>query len=285
MNLSELGAFLQSRRARIIPVEVGLPAGPRRRVPGLRREEVAQLAGASVDYYIELERGRGPQPSTQMLAALARALRLGSDERDHLFRLADRPAPTAHGTAAHVPPAMLALLDRLDATPALILTDLHETLVQNRLAAALLGPPVHAEGHAASLVYRWFTDPGSRSLYPEEDHPHHSRVLVSDLRAAVARRGHDPRSMDMVARLRRASVEFVALWDTGDVAVRRGERKRILHRELGVVDINCQNLFSEDGRQRLQFFTAPAGSPAVEQLRLLAALGPRKLADDQATVR
>jgi transcriptional regulator with XRE-family HTH domain len=273
VNLAELGTFLQSRRARIAPAEVGLPVGPRRRVPGLRRDEVAQLAGASVEYYIELERGRGAQPSPQMLAALARALRLDSDERDHLFRLAGRAVPSAHGPSAHVQPAMLALLDRLDTTPTRIITDLHETLVQNRLATALLGPPGHDTGHAASFVYRWFTDPASRVVYPVADHPHHSKVLVSDMRAAVARREHDASSIDMVARLRRASPEFAALWDTGDVAVRRGDRKRINHPALGVLDINCENLFSEDGRQRLQFFTAPAGSPAVEQLRLLDVIG------------
>jgi transcriptional regulator with XRE-family HTH domain len=277
VNLAELGVFLQSRRARITPAEVGLPTGPRRRVPGLRRDEVAQLAGASVDYYIELERGRGAQPSAQMLTALTRALRLDPDERDHLFRLAGRQAPVAHDTALHVQPAMMALLDRLDTTPARIITDLHETLAQNRLAAALLGPPVEARQFAASFVYQWFTDPGSRSIYPPEDHPHHSRVLVSDLRAAVARRDHDAQSTVMVARLRRASPEFVELWDTGDVAVRRGDRKRVIHPTLGVIDINCQNLFSEDGRQRLQFFTAPAGSPAVEQLRLLAVIGIQQL--------
>ena len=272
MNLDELGGFLRSRRARISPAEVGLPAGPRRRVPGLRRDEVAQLAGASVDYYIELERGRGAQPSAQMLAALARALRLDADERDHLFRLAGRSAPAGHGSAAHVAPAMLALLDRLGTTPARIITDLHETLVQNPLATALLGPP-----DAASFVERWFTEPGSRAVYPAEDQPHHSRVLAADLRAAVAHRDHDARSTGMVARLRRVSREFAALWDTGDVAVRRGERKRIAHPELGVVDIHCQNLFSEDGRQRLQFFTAPPGSEAVEQLRLLAVIGGQQL--------
>jgi transcriptional regulator with XRE-family HTH domain len=273
VNLAELGLFLQSRRARITPAEVGLPTGPRRRVSGLRRDEVAQLGGASVDYYIELERGRGAQPSTQMLAALARALRLDADEREHLFRLAGRPAPVAHGIAVHVPPAMLALLDRLDTTPAHIITDLHETVVQNRLATALLGPSIHHNGPAASFLYRWFTDAGSRSIYPEEDHPHHSKVLVSDLRAAVAHRDHDGPATGMVTHLRRVSLEFTALWDTGDIAVRRGERKRINHSVLGVVDINCQNLFSEDNRQRLQFFTAPAGSPAVEQLQLLAVIG------------
>jgi transcriptional regulator with XRE-family HTH domain len=279
MNLGELGVFLQSRRARITPAEVGLPTGPRRRVPGLRRDEVAQLAGASVDYYIELERGRGAQPSVQMLAALARALRLDTDERDHLFVLADRPAPVAHGTGVHVQPAMLALLDRLGTTPARIITDLHETLAQNPLATALLGPVSHGDGYAASFVYQWFSDPASRAIYPEEDHPHHSRVLVSDLRGAVARRDHDTPSAELVAQLRRTSPEFAGLWETGDVAVRRGERKRVNHPELGIVDINCQNLFSEDGRQRLQFFTAPPGGDAVEQLRLLAVIGTQTLAD------
>ena len=278
MNLSELGAFLKSRRDRITPAEAGLAAGTRRRVPGLRRDEVAQLAGASVEYYTELEQGRGSHPTVQMLTALARALRLDTDERDHLFLLAGRPAAAAaHGAAAHLQPAMLTLLDRLDTTPALIMTDLHETLAQNRLATALLGPPVTGAGPQAGFVHRWFTDPGSRGLYPVEDHSHHSRVLVSDLRAAVARRDHDPMAQQLVGRLRRSSTEFAQLWATGDVAVRRGERKRIIHPTLGVVEINCQNLFSEDGRQRLQFYTAPPGSPAVEQLRLLDAIGTQDL--------
>ncbi|MFI6294836.1 helix-turn-helix domain-containing protein [Nonomuraea sp. NPDC050790] len=268
MNLTELGTFLRTRRARITPAEVGLIGGSRRRVPGLRREEVAQLAGTSVDYYIELERGGGAQPSEQVLAALARALRLDADEREHLFLLAGRTPPAGHGTAVHVQPAMLALLDRLDSTPARIITDLHETLAQNRLATALIGPPTDD-----SYVQRWFTDPASRAIYPVADHPHHARVLVHDLRAAVARRGHDGVSMEMVVRLRRISEEFAVLWDTGDVAVRRGDRKRIIHPELGIVDIHCQNLFSEDGRQRLQFYTAPAGSAAVGQLRLLSVIG------------
>jgi transcriptional regulator with XRE-family HTH domain len=272
VDLDELGVFLRSRRARVGPAEVGLPNGPRRRVPGLRRDEVAHLAGASVDYYIELERGRGAQPSAQMLAALARALRLDADERDHLFRLAGRPAPAGHGTTAHVAPAMLALLDQLDGTPARIITDLHETLIQNRLATALLGP-----ADPVSFVERWFTDPGVRAVYPADDHPHHSRVLVADLRAAVAHRDDDARATAMVRRLRAASPEFAELWESGDVAVRRGERKRVNHPELGVLDINCQNLFSEDGRQRLQFFTAPAGGAAVEQLRLLAVIGRQTL--------
>ncbi|MEV2274716.1 helix-turn-helix domain-containing protein [Nocardiopsis sp. NPDC049922] len=273
MDLVELGAFLKSRRDRIRPADVGLTPGPRRRVPGLRRDEVALLAGASVDYYTELERGRGAQPSAQMLAALARALRLTHDERDYAFRLAGRPVPAEHGSAAHVEPAMLRLLDRLESTPAMVITDLHEVLVQNRLAKALLGAAPVGHGPKAGLAYRWFTDPGSRGIYPEADHPHHSQVFVADLRAAAARHGRDPETTRMIASLRRRSEEFAALWDTGDVAVRRLDRKRIVHPTLGVIALDCQNLQSEDGRQRLLWFSAEPGTEAVDQLELLSVIG------------
>ncbi|MEU4654104.1 helix-turn-helix transcriptional regulator [Streptomyces sp. NPDC023723] len=282
MNHKELGAFLKSRRDRIRPADVGLSAGPRRRVPGLRREEVAQLAGLSADYYTELERGRGAQPSAQVLAALARALRLNGDTRDHLFHLARRPLPpAAHGPDAHVQPALLGLLDRLGGTPAQIITDLHETLVQNPLAAALVGRPPAGRGPEASLVHRWFTDPAARALYPAEDHPHHSRVLVADLRAVAARRGADVRVRRMVAGLRRRSPEFSALWDTHDVALRRTDHKRIVHPVLGVVELDCHSLFSEDGCQRLLWFTAPPGTEGAGQLELLGVIGAQDMAADR----
>jgi transcriptional regulator with XRE-family HTH domain len=279
VNLSELAAFLKSRRARIRPADVGLPTGPRRRVPGLRREEVSQLAGLSVDYYTELERGSNVQPSAQTLAALARALRLNGDERDHLFHLADRPLPrAAHGPAAHVQPALLGLLDRLTTTPAQIITDLHETLVQNEPAAALVGRPPAVRGPAASFVHRWFTDPASRALYPAEDHPHHSRAFVADLQAVAARRGRDSEVAKMVSVLRRRSEEFADLWDTRDVALRRSDHKRIVHPSLGVIELDCYCLFSEDGRQRLLWFTAPPGSQGAAQLELLLVIGTQEMA-------
>jgi transcriptional regulator with XRE-family HTH domain len=281
VNLPELGAFLRTRRDRIRPAEVGLPHGPRRRVPGLRREEVAQLAGLSADYYTELERGggrHGVQPSAQTLAALARALRLNGDERDHLFHLAERPIPrSTHGPSAHVQPALLGLLDRLYNTPARVITDLHETLVENDLARNLLGGSPAHRGPTASFVYRWFTDPRTREIHPPEDHPHHSRVFVTDLRAAAARRGQDPEVMKMIAVLRRRSQEFATLWDTHDVAVRRMDRKKIIHSELGVIELDCYNLLSEDGRQRLLWFTAPPGSRGAEQLELLSVVGTQDL--------
>ncbi|NRN70653.1 Transcriptional regulator [Kibdelosporangium sp. 4NS15] len=278
MNLTELGAFLKSRRDRIRPATVGLPHGPRRRVPGLRRDEVAQLAGASVDYYIELERGSGAQPSEQMLAALARALRLSLDERDHLYHLAGRPLPRPGSAATHVHPGMLDLLSRLTTTPAQVITDLHVTLVQNPLAVALCGAPPATTGMRASLVYRWFAEPATRSMYPDADHAYHSRTFVADLRAAVARRGGDDQEANaLVAELLRQSPEFTELWEEHHVAVRRSDRKRIVHPSLGVIEVNCLSLFTEDGRQRLLWFTPVVGTDSVEQLELLAVLGTQDL--------
>ncbi|GAA0345466.1 helix-turn-helix transcriptional regulator [Actinoallomurus spadix] len=278
MNLPELAAFLKSRRARVRPSDVGLPTGPRRRVPGLRREEVAQLAGLSADYYTEIERGNSAQPSAQALAALARALRLNDDERDHLFHLADRRIPAAHGPAAQAQPALLGLLDRLATTPAQVITDLHVTLAQNEPAVALIGRQPTMRGPAASFVHRWFTDPDTRGIHPPEDHAYHSRTLVADLRAVAARRGRDPEVATMVASLRRRSEEFAGLWDTHDVAVRRTDHKRIVHPALGVIEVDCHSLFSEDGRQRLLWFTAPPGTEGAAKLELLSVIGTQDLA-------
>lgn len=276
---AELGAFLAARRSRIRPADVGLVAGPRRRVPGLRRDEVALLAGASVDYYSELERGAGSQPSEQMVAALARALRLTDDERDHLYRLADRPVPVQGGAGSHVPPGMLDLLTRLTGTPAQIITDLHVTLVQNPLAVALLGDQSAFSGRSASFIYRWFTDPDSRRLYPEADHAEQARSFVADLRAATGRRdARDAEARTIIADLLARSPEFAALWAEHDVAFRRSDRKRLVHPELGLIEVNCLNLFSEDGRQRLLWFTPAVGTDAADKLDLLAVIGNQELA-------
>jgi transcriptional regulator with XRE-family HTH domain len=277
---TELGSFLRSRRERIRPADVGLPTGPRRRVPGLRRDEVAQLAGASVDYYNELERGAGSQPSEQMIAALARALRLTLDERDHLYHLAGRPVPVRGGAASHVHPGMLDLLQRLTSTPAQVITDLHVTLVQNPLAVALLGDQSGFRGTRASFVYRWFTEPRARQLYPEADHEVQSRAFVADLRAAAARRdAKDVEAGSMIGALLDLSSEFAALWADHDVAFRRDDRKRLNHPTLGLIQVNCLNLFSEDGRQRLLWFTPAVGTDSADLLDLLTVIGTQEVVD------
>lgn len=277
---TELGAFLRSRRAKVRPAEVGLVPGPRRRLSGLRRDEVANLAGASVDYYNELERGAGSQPSEQMLAALARALRLDLDERNHLYHLANRPLPRDGSAGSHVHPAMLDLLSRLSSTPAQVITDLHVTLVQNPMAVALLGDQSVYLGAPACFVYRWFTDPRTRGLYPEDEHDLHSATLIADLRAASARRdSKDTEVTGLIAQLNDCSAEFADIWQRHDVAVRRNERKRIVHHSLGIVELNCLNLFSEDGRQRLLWFTPAIGTDSADKLKLLAVIGVQQLVE------
>ncbi len=214
MDRAALAGFLRHRREALQPGDVGLPAGARRRARGLRREEVAALAAMSADYYTRLEQQRGPQPSEQMLASLARALRLTSGERDYLFQMAGRGAPASVSAATHVAPALLRVLDRLADTPALILSNLGETLVQNRMADALFGDKPGYTGLARSEVYRWFTDPSERLRYPEDDRDRQSRAQVANLRAAYGSMGPQSRAGKLVRTLQKASAEFAELWES-----------------------------------------------------------------------
>ncbi len=152
MHRSVLADFLRRRREALQPADVGLATTARRRTPGLRREDVAGLAGISSDYWARLEQQRGPQPSPQVLLAVARSLRLTQDERDHLFRLAGHPAPERTSRSEHVHPALLRVLDRLHDTPAQVVDDLARTLVQNPGARALLGDQTARTGFSRSAV-------------------------------------------------------------------------------------------------------------------------------------
>ncbi|WP_308113864.1 helix-turn-helix transcriptional regulator [Kineosporia corallincola] len=271
MDRDALADFLRRRREALQPVDVGLPVGMRRRASGLRREEVAGLAGMSTDYYARLEQRRGPQPSEQMVAAIARALRLTLDERDHLFRIAGHNAPTRVVRSDHVAPGLMRVFDRLDDTPAMIVTDLSETLIQNRLAVALLGEATSYTGFARSAVYRWFTDPAERLHYPERDHDHQSRTQVAQLRAVSA--VGDRRALDLVTALRAASEEFGVIWDRHEVRGRESDTKTLVHPELGEIGVECQKLFTENRAQMLLVFTAQPGSDGYEKLQLLSVLG------------
>jgi transcriptional regulator with XRE-family HTH domain len=265
--------FLRRRREALRPSDAGLAAGVRRRTAGLRREEVAALANMSTDYYARLEQRRGPQPSEHMIAAIAQALRLTLDERDHLMRLAGHSAPLRLRRTDHVNPALVRMVDRLEDTPALVLTDLGETVLQNRLAVALLGDQMGYTGLARSGYYRWFTDPAEREYYPVRDHEHQSRIRAASLRAAITAGGPDPRSLDLVTRLQETSAEFAAIWSLHEVARRFDDHKTIVHPELGEIELHCQNLVSENEAQTLLVLSAAPGSAAYDQLRLLAVLG------------
>ncbi|HEV3382471.1 MAG TPA: helix-turn-helix transcriptional regulator [Trebonia sp.] len=273
MDRAALADFLRHRREALQPKDVGLPVGARRRAPGLRREEVAALAAMSADYYTRLEQQRGPQPSEQMLASLARALRLTSDERDYLYQMAGHNAPTPVAAAAHVAPALLRVLDRLSDTPALILSNLGETLVQNMMAVALFGDKSGYTGLARSEIYRWFTDPAERLRYPEHDRDRQSRAQVANLRAAYGAMGPRSRAGDLVQALRRTSAEFAALWERHEVAKRFEDHKTLIHPELGPIELDCQVLFTEDQSQALLVLTAPPRTEGYERLQLLAVLG------------
>ncbi|WP_086661938.1 helix-turn-helix transcriptional regulator [Lentzea kentuckyensis] len=276
MDRVELAAFLRRRREALRPEDVGLPAGARRRAPGLRREEVASLAAMSTDYYTRLEQRRGPQPSEQMLASLARALRLSDSERDYLFRVAGRNAPAHHVGGTHVAPALQRVLDRLDDTPALILSNLGEVLLQNRFAEALYGDSSHFTGLARSGIYRWFTNPDERLIYPEHDRDRQGRAQVANLRAAYAAMGPKSRAGELVRVLCKESAEFAELWERHEVAKRFEDHKVLVHPQLGEIEVDCQALFTEDQSQMLLVLTAPPRTEAFDKIQLLGVLGTEK---------
>jgi transcriptional regulator with XRE-family HTH domain len=277
MDREQLADFLRRRREALQPEDVGLARGARRRTSGLRREEVALLASMSTDYYSRIEQQRGPQPSESMLAAIARALRLTQDERDHLFRLAGHTPPPRTVRSDHVSPALMRVLDRLD-TPAQVVTDLGETLAQNEMALALLGDQTRYSGLARALVYRWFTDPAARAWYVEEDHDKLTRTYVAGLRIALARHPDDERALAIVAGLHAASPEFTALWDEHDVGAQIGDAKRIAHPQVGPIEVQCQRLAAESEAQILLVYTVTPGTEDAEKLRLLSVIGDQEFA-------
>ncbi|WP_173085278.1 helix-turn-helix transcriptional regulator [Phytohabitans rumicis] len=277
MHRKELAEFLRRRRETLQPGDVGLLQGPRRRTEGLRREEIAGLAGMSTDYYTRLEQQRGPQPSVQIAAALARALRLTLDERDHLFALIGHNAPARFHHAEHVSPTLMRVLDRLNDCPALVLSDLADTLAQNPLATVLMGDQTRHDGLARSAYHRWFTDPAERLCYPEEDHPRHSRAQAARLRAALTTGSDTHRAARIVAELHERSPEFVSLWELQEVAQRYEDRKTLVHPELGRIDVDCEVLYAENRAQTLIVLTTRPGTESHTKLQLLSVIGHQQL--------
>jgi transcriptional regulator with XRE-family HTH domain len=270
MNRAELADFLRTRREAIQPEDVGLPRTRRRRTVGLRREEVADLSNMSTDYYSRIEQQRGPHPSEQMLAAIARALRLDPQQRDHLFHLAGYPPPQRIARTDHVNSGMSAIFERMRDTPAVIFNQLGETLAQNSLATVLLGDQTAYTGPHRALAYRWFTDPAERALFPERDHARHGRTIVAQLRGAQDRGFTDPRVHALVGTLRGTSPEFAQIWSEHPVSGPHCAPKRIEHPRLGTLDLHGQILLDPDQSQLLTVFTAPPDSESYDKLRHLA---------------
>jgi len=230
------------------------------------------LAGMSVDYVVRLEQGRSSQPSTQLVAALARALRLSDDERDHLFHLAGHQPPPGQGAAQLARAGLLRMLDLLERVPAMVISDLGEVLAQNRASVLLTGDLSAADGDRRYMIHRWFTDPQHRAVHPVAEQQDQARVMVADLRAVVGRRAGDPDVVGLVDRLRAVSPWFAELWDEHEVAVRRGDRKTLVSPRVGPVHFDCETLLTPDLGQQLVVLT-PADRESRERLELLHVLG------------
>ena len=262
MPREELARFLRDRRRGVRPADVGLPAGGRRRTPGLRREEVAGLATMSVDYYARLEQARGPRPSPRILDSIADALRLPPAERRHLYRLADTNPAAPPGPARQVRPYVAELLRRLPDAGAIVTDATYDVIAWNPLAEALFGN----QSGELNLARRRFLRPDLACTSGAEEF---GEYAVARLRTAAARYPGDPRLARLLADLR-ASEEFVRIWDTNPVRTPGHRSKTLDHPAHGPIRVNCDVLAVPDDDQQVVFITADPGSPAARLFRSLS---------------
>ncbi|RKN39754.1 helix-turn-helix transcriptional regulator [Streptomyces hoynatensis] len=276
MSGGEVGEFLRARRARVRPEDVGLPAFGRRRVPGLRREEVAHLAGVSVDYYVRLEQGRGQTASDAVLDAVARVLRLDATERAHLRALVRPPreggTPASGSAPQRVREGVRLLLDLTTGMPAFVLGRRMDVLAWNAPADALLGfsglPP-----RERNMARHAFLDPAARALYP--DWPEVAAETAAHLRLDAGRHPGDPRLRRLLDELTAGSPEFGPLWARQQVREKAHGRKRMRHPRAGELDVGYETLsLPGDRDQLLVLYTAEPGSPTAARLAALSAASP-----------
>ncbi|EFL22447.1 putative transcriptional regulator [Streptomyces himastatinicus ATCC 53653] len=279
MDKRELADFLRSRRERITPADVGLPAGPRRRTPGLRREEAAQLAYISTEYYTRLEQARGPRPSREVLTGLARALRLSDAERAHLHHLAGAPPAPPPGPSREVRQSILDLLRRLPQAAAIVTSAIYEVIAWNDLACALMEDFSALPRRDRNLARRAFLGPHrhGRRLYGVSDADAFARTTARTLRATAARYPDDPEVAELIAELLDGSEEFARLWASHDVCAAPTLCKTFQHPMVGPVTVNCDALDITDRDQRVVFYTATPGSSSEEALRLLSVVGTQRM--------
>jgi transcriptional regulator with XRE-family HTH domain len=274
----ELARCLRSWRDRVSPAEVGLPVGRLRRAPGLRREEIAQLAGVSVDYLARLEQGRAGTPSPSVLAALARALRVTDAERAHLYRLAGHAEPSPGTIDRHLTPGIQRVLDRLADVPVTVLDAAWQLVASNALATALLGDVSDRPPRERNIAWRLFMGLPSRLVRTPEEEAATAAEAVADLHEAVGRYPADENLRRLVDDLRAASPRFAELWERRPVAPRIADRKTIEHPEVGRVTVDCDVLTVAGSDLRLIVFTAAPGSPDARALSLLGAVGLQSFA-------
>ena len=279
MTSGEFGQAVRRWRDRSSPEAAGLPAGGRRRAAGLRREELAMLAGISVDYVTRLEQGRASSPSAQVVEALARALRLSETERAHLFRLAGLVLPAPDTVPRYITPSVHRLLDRLSGTPVAVSDASWTLLTYNQPYAALMGDPSEWRGNQRNGAWRNLVEPrSSRVRQPPEARRAFEAAIVSDLRTAMARYPADRHLRQLIADLHANSPRFAELWDSGAVGRHEAtERKTIDHPQAGILTLDCDVLTVQGSDLRIMIYTAEPGTEDADRLALITVLGTQAL--------
>jgi transcriptional regulator with XRE-family HTH domain len=271
----ELADFLRSRRERLSPADVGLPPGGRRRTPGLRREEVAQLAGVGVTWYTWLEQGRDIHVSEQVLEAIARTLRLDPHERGHLFTLAAVAAPADGADSQVVTPEVRAVLDKLDPYPAFVTNGRFDLLAYNRAYRVVIGDLDALPFEERNSLWLIFTKETTSRCFVDRDEAR--RRMVAQLRASLAEHVADPAYKCLVRRLHDASPQFTALWARHDVAQPENSRKRVLHRDLGLLQFTYTQSWLTP-RTGLRFVSyVPADEATADAVRRFDGMEPRPI--------
>jgi transcriptional regulator with XRE-family HTH domain len=274
--MDEFAEVLRAWRDRISPQDVGLAPGTGRRAPGLRREELANLAGVSVEYLVRLEQGRARHPSPQLLGALARALRLTDDERDHLYRVAGAAVPADDFVPQHIGPGVQRLLDRLGDVPIGVHSAAWDLLWWNPLWAALTGDPSPLSGLDRNVAWRHFTGAASVIEFDEHHAEEFSNDLVADLRHASGRYPRDPGLKALVGRLHAESEDFRRRWTQAHVARHRSSTKTAMS-AVGPIAIDCDVVSVPGTDLRIVVYTVAPGSPDASRLALLGVTGTQTL--------
>ncbi|MET4781367.1 helix-turn-helix transcriptional regulator [Glaciihabitans sp. UYNi722] len=269
----ELAIVLRSWRDRLSPADAGLPHGGVRRAAGLRREELASLAGLSVDYIVRLEQGRSENPSPQVLTALARALRLSKFERDHLFRVAGELAPSDSLVPRHVPPSTQRLLDRMSDLPVGVFSVDWTLLSWNAAWTSLVGDPSSRRGRELNIAWRHFRTVDPLLERSAQEIAAFEASMVADLRMASGRYPQDAGLAGLISELRRDSPVFETLWGKADVAARHSDRKTFRHPTVGSLTLDCDVLTVPDSDLRIIAYSAIPASVDAEKLELVTVAG------------
>ncbi|MCH6468463.1 helix-turn-helix transcriptional regulator [Sinomonas terrae] len=278
MEREEFGQTVRRWRDRVSPDVVGLPLGGRRRAVGLRREELAALAGISVDYLTRLEQGRATKPSGQVVEALARALRLSDPERVLLFRLSGQQAPGRGSVSQRIPPSVQRLLDRLSGNPIVVYDAVWNLIATNSAYEALTGASAW-RGIERNGVWRNVVGPGPVAVLTPDELAEQQEALVGDLRMTAARYPDDQSVRRLVAELRRQSPRFAELWDSAALPSRQdtSRKKFIDHPEVGRIGLDCDTLVVAGDDLRIMVYSAEPGSEDADRLALAIVLGTQSL--------